>query len=306
MNTNELVSVIMPSYNRAYIVGRAIKSVLSQTYTNFELIIIDDGSTDDTAEVVKSFNDSRIIYVKHARNLGIASARNTGIDVSRGEYIAFLDSDDEWLPDKLREQLIAFEEAPSDVGAVYTQMQNTGKGKTTYLHRKTPPEGNIHKHVLSGLPIYLVTLMVKRKYLEQTGIFDKDFVFADDWDFCIRLSKICNFRFVKTPLAIRYIESDSISVNSPILPRELEKILNKHFDEIRKDRRVLVVHYAWLGRVWCLMNNLVEGRRYYARAWRANPFNLRPLLGFVATILGRTFYNAVYRTYAQLRGLPDS
>jgi glycosyltransferase involved in cell wall biosynthesis len=301
-----LVSVIMPTYNRAYIVGRAIKSVLNQTYANFELIIIDDGSTDNTADVVKSFNDSRIVYVKHARNLRIASARNTGIDVSRGDYIAFLDSDDEWLPDKLREQLIAFKEAPSDVGAIYTQMKNIRKGKTEYIHRKTPPEGDIHRHVLSGLPVYLITLMVKRKYLEQAGTFDKDFVFADDWDFCIRLSEICNFIFIKTPLAIRYMESDSISLNNPAFPRELEKILNKHFDEIRKDRRLLVAHYARLGRVWGLMNNLVEGRRYYARAWRANPFNIRPLLGFVATIPGQTFYNAVHKTYAQLRGLPDS
>lgn len=301
MNTNELVSVIMPTYNRAYIIRRAIHSVLNQTYTNFELIIIDDGSTDNTAEVVKSFNDSRIIYIKHARNLGIASARNTGIGISQGEYIAFLDSDDEWLPNKLREQLIAFEEAPSDVGAIYTQMENIGKGKITYLHRKTPPEGNIHKHVLSGLPIYLTTLMLKRKYLEQAGTFDKGFVFADDWDFCIRLSKICNFRFVKTPLAIRYIVSDSISVNNPALPKELEKILNKHIDEIQKDRRMLAAHYFSLGNSLCLLNNLAEGRQYFMKAIKAHAFDIRALLGLTISVPGRAFYTGALNAYAQIK-----
>lgn len=95
------VSVVIPTYNRAHLVGRAIQSVLNQTYQDFEIIVVDDGSTDNTEEVVKSFNDPRIRYIRHDQNRGGSAARNTGIKMARGEYIAFQDSDDEWLPEKL-------------------------------------------------------------------------------------------------------------------------------------------------------------------------------------------------------------
>ncbi len=91
---NPLISVILPTYNRGYIVERAIKSVLNQTYKNLELIIVDDGSTDNTEEIVKSIEDKRIIFLKHKKNKGASSARNTGIKNSKGEYISFIDSDD--------------------------------------------------------------------------------------------------------------------------------------------------------------------------------------------------------------------
>jgi glycosyltransferase involved in cell wall biosynthesis len=301
---NELLfSVIMPTYNRAYIVRRAISSVLNQTHSNFELIIVDDGSTDNTAEVVDSFNDSRIVYIKHAINLGIASARNTGIAISRGEYIAFLDSDDEWLPHKLREQLVGFEEAPPDVGAIYTQIQNIEKGKMTYLHPKTPPEGNIHRHVLSGLQLYLPTLMIKRKYVEQAGKFDEDFVLCEDCDFAIRLSRHCGFKFIKTPQVIRYIMPDSISVDNPSTPRELEKTLNKYFDEIRKDRRVLAYNYCAIGYYMCLWNNLAQGRQYFLKAIKANGLDSKPYLALIASFPGYAFFTKANDTYLQIRRL---
>jgi len=109
MNKKPTVSVIIPAYNRAHLIGRAIKSVLNQAYQDFELIIIDDCSTDNTDEVVREFQkkDNRIIYLKHDQNKGGSAARNTGIKVSKSEYIAFLDSDDEWLPEKLEIQMEA-------------------------------------------------------------------------------------------------------------------------------------------------------------------------------------------------------
>ena len=91
------VSVIIPTYNRAHLVGRAIRSVLNQTYQDFEIIVVDDCSTDNTEEIVKGFNDHRIRYMRHDRNRGGSAARNTGIKASQGKYIAFLDSDDERL-----------------------------------------------------------------------------------------------------------------------------------------------------------------------------------------------------------------
>jgi glycosyltransferase involved in cell wall biosynthesis len=296
-----LVSVIMPTYNRAYIISRAIGSALNQTHTNFELIVVDDGSADNTAEVVKSFNDSRIKYIKHARNLGIASARNTGMMMARGEYVAFIDSDDEWLPHKLREQLIAFEEASSEVGAIYTQIQNVEKDKITFVYPTTPPEGDIHIHILHGLPIYLLNLLVKRKYIEKTGSFDVDFVYADDWDFCIGLSKVCSFKYVETPLVIRYVMPDSISTYNPAAPGEFKKILNKHFDEIHQDRRMLAAYYFRIGDSLCLMNNLTEGRQYFLKAIKANTFNIKSFIALTVSFPGHDFYMGTIKTYSQIK-----
>lgn len=111
-----LISIIVPTYNRAHLLPRAIKSVLNQTYTNFELIIIDDGSTDDTEKVVRSFNNPAIIYIKHKENRGVLSARNTGFRAMRGKYVCLLDSDDELLPDALETIVEKFTElAPKGV-----------------------------------------------------------------------------------------------------------------------------------------------------------------------------------------------
>ena len=104
-----LVSVIIPTYNRAKLLKRAIESVLNQTFQDFELIVVDDGSTDDTKEIVKSFNNQKIIYIYQENFGGAALPKNVGIKMAQGKYIAILDSDDEWLPEKLQKQVTLFE-----------------------------------------------------------------------------------------------------------------------------------------------------------------------------------------------------
>ena len=114
-----LVSVIMPTYNRAHLLPRAIKSVLSQTFKDFELIIIDGGSIDNTEDVVKSFKDPRIIYINQGINQGISAAKNVGIMKAKGKYIAFIDSDDEWFSIKLEKQVKVFQKASNDIAVVH-------------------------------------------------------------------------------------------------------------------------------------------------------------------------------------------
>jgi glycosyltransferase involved in cell wall biosynthesis len=114
------VSVIIPTYNRAGLLKRAIQSVLNQIYQDFEIIIVDDASTDNTENVIESFKEHRIRYIKHESNKGAAVARNTGIKFANENYIAFQDSDDEWLPEKLEKQMEIIEHASPRVGVVYT------------------------------------------------------------------------------------------------------------------------------------------------------------------------------------------
>ena len=114
MNNTDLISVIIPTYNRAHLIKRSAQSVLNQTYKNLELIIVDDGSTDNTKEVIDSLNDERIVYVKQ-ENHGVSSARNTGINVANGKYIAFQDSDDIWHSDKLEKQINTLKQNNADI-----------------------------------------------------------------------------------------------------------------------------------------------------------------------------------------------
>jgi len=108
------VSIVVPTYNRADFLPKAIQSVLNQTYRDWEMIIVDDGSTDNTEEVVKGYKEERIRYIVHKYNLGLSAARNTGIKNSRGKYIALLDSDDEWFPEKISCQINIFQKRDSE------------------------------------------------------------------------------------------------------------------------------------------------------------------------------------------------
>jgi len=123
--------------SQVIIKSRAIQSVLDQTYEDFELIVVDDGSTDNTEEVVKNFGNDKIRYIRHEENKGAAAARNTGIRAARGEYIGFQDSDDEWLPVKLEKQIKVFETAPPEVGVVYTDMQRINERGSSSISVKT-------------------------------------------------------------------------------------------------------------------------------------------------------------------------
>lgn len=116
------VSIIIPTYNRSKTIKRSINSVLYQTYDDFEIIVIDDGSSDGTDKVIKEFNDSRIKYVRHELNRGASAARNTGIKLSRGKYIAFQDSDDVWVPDKLEKQMNVFKSSENNFGVVFSAL----------------------------------------------------------------------------------------------------------------------------------------------------------------------------------------
>jgi len=205
---NPLVSVVIPTYNRASVLGRAIKSVLNQTHKNYELIIIDDGSEDNTKEVTSNFDDKRIVYIKSDENLGQNPALNKGLRYAKGDYIAFLDSDDEWLPQMLEAQLEKFKEN-SDFGCVYSQagIMNNGKLEVAMDFQL---EGSIYKEALAqGYVSHMITLMVKRKCFDLVGIFDPNFTNFQDDDICLRLAKHYQFGLIREPLAVIHNDTNN-------------------------------------------------------------------------------------------------
>lgn len=191
-----LVSVIMPTHNRSEMLKRAIKSVLSQTYKNFELIVINDGSEDNTDHVVKSQNDGRIIYIEHNKPMGSANARNTGIKRAQGEYIAFLDDDDEWRKDNLEIQIPVIANSSPKVGLVYGWMEYFQNGKSIKL-KKPRLRGYIFKEMLSELAISLTSaIIIKKNVINEIGLFNPGFSWGDDGDFLRRLCKKYQVEYV--------------------------------------------------------------------------------------------------------------
>ncbi len=209
-----IVSVIIPVYNRESFLGRAIGSVLGQSYGDFELIVVDDGSTDNTPEVALSFKDSRMIYVRCNENRGVSVARNRGIAISRGKYLAFLDSDDEWLPGKLEKQVRVMNESPPEVGVIYTgylQLMDKEVTESPFLSVVRITEGNIHEELLRGDFVLISSALVRREVVKRVGGFDELLLSAEVWDFWLRVSKEYVFRFLRDPLVKRYIHSSNIS-----------------------------------------------------------------------------------------------
>ncbi len=181
-----LVSVIIPTYNCPGFLTAAIESVLAQTYTELEVVVVDDGSTDNTAEVVRGF-ESRVRYV-YQDNAGTAAARNTGIKAARGEVIAFLDHDDLWLPEKLELQLPMLREDKS-IGMVFCGRQffNTYTNEVTSTH---PAEAGLQVHDFLGhTTIALQSAIVPRSIFNSVGLFDEQLLGTDDWEMCIRIAK---------------------------------------------------------------------------------------------------------------------
>ncbi|MBI2620131.1 MAG: glycosyltransferase family 2 protein [Ignavibacteriales bacterium] len=179
-----VVSVILPTRNRSQLLSRAMKSVLAQTFPDFELIVIDEGSTDDTPRVVESFVDERIHSIRHEVFRGPGAARNAGVELSRGEYITFLDDDDEFLPNKLKDQTDAFRKSVSAVGIVISDVQVFRDGTPVEYFPYDGDSGNIFLHFLAGHFFPLNASMIRRSAIPA---FDDKLSCLEDIDFHLRV-----------------------------------------------------------------------------------------------------------------------
>ena len=187
---------------------------MAQSYGDFEIVVVDDGSTDETAGVVAAFGDPRVRYVPLARNTGAGAARNVGIRMSRGKFLAFQDSDDEWLPSKLAKQMSAFERGPAGLGVVYSDMQRVkGDGTTTYLAAPTVLSGRL---IGTSVWFYQVcdlgvqSTVIRRECLDGVGHFNEELPALEDLEMFIRLSRLCAFQRLREPL-VRYHDTQGLS-----------------------------------------------------------------------------------------------
>jgi hypothetical protein len=198
-----LVSVIIPTYNRADLLPRALDSVLEQTFDDFEVLVIDDASTDDTREVIQAYADSPVQYMRQPKNRGVSAARNRGLREAKGELIAFLDSDDEWLPKKLKLQVQRFREQPEHVGLVYTGATMIYDDGTEKEKRPTR-QGEVYDDLLVKNFVYPTSgIMVRASAAEQVGLFDEQMPANEDWDYWLRCTRQFEIDYVDD-LLVRY------------------------------------------------------------------------------------------------------
>jgi len=236
-NPKPSVSVIIPTYNRGWTLRAAVDSVLAQTYRDFELIVVDDGSTDDTVEILPSYGPD--IQVLRQANAGVSAARNTGVRSAKGAFIAFLDSDDRWFPDKLGVQVDFFASHPE---AVICQTEETWirKGKRVNpkkVHQK--PSGHIFKASLALCLVSPSAVMLRKALFDEIGGFDETLPACEDYDLWLRVSARYPVHLVQTPLIIKNGgHADQLS-RMPGLDRyrikAIEKILAT--GELSADRR---------------------------------------------------------------------
>jgi len=301
------VSVVLPTYNRAYILGDAIKSVLGQTYANLELIVVDDGSTDNTKEFVQTYTDPRIRYVRHEHNKGLAASRNTGIREARGAFVANLDSDDVWMLQKLERELAVFSTTAPETGVVYSQYERTySNGRITVFPDVPVPAHNFQKMLLEVNLISMQMALVKKDVFENAGYFDESIPALQDWEFWIRASAKTQFVFLPEVLTKGVVLSDSIANNPEKRLRGREKIFIKHEELFKTMPAIYARHAFTIGHTNALRGNLHNALPFLWKAITAQPFHMKYLISFIlakaSSVLGMpALYKKTLRLQANLK-----
>jgi len=240
----KLVSVVIATYNMSRYLPHAVESVLAQSYPHVEVHIVDDGSTDDTPRLVRRWHDHPRVRLHRQRNRGQARAKNAGVRLSRGAFVAFLDADDLWLPDKLAAQMPLFERP--EVGVVYSDFERMdGLGaplprEPTRLHR-----GWVSGPLLIENFVGFPTAVVRRAYLEHYGAFDENLAMGIDYDLWLRLSAHCEFDFVASTTARYRVWSGQMSGNYRERYRSGIRIMQSFLDKNPHAVEPAVVRSAW-------------------------------------------------------------
>ena len=281
-----MVSVIIPTYNRSSSIERSIHSVLDQSYTDIELIVVDDCSTDNTEELVKSINDKRLVYYRLEKNRGASYARNFGITKAKGKYIAFQDSDDNWRPNYLEIQLNTFLKVEDKYDAQICRFSSVMDNKVTIS-----PAGKDIKNGISleklffknvvGTPV----LIVKKEALEDIGGFDSSLPAFQDWDLALRL--LLNkhqINAIQNVLVDVYVSNDSITRNNTKRIHALESLFEKNKTYLAGNPGS---HYNWSYAAYSLyrLHEPEKRMKHLLNCLQLCPFNILNLRLFAHEIV---------------------
>lgn len=240
----ELVSVVIPTYNRGDTILRCLDTVLLQTYKNIEVIVVDDGSTDETCKLFENYPDTRVRYVTYSDNRGACYARNYGAAMANGEYIAFQDSDDEWVPDKIEKQIIFLKKTNADfVFCGMNRINPFTKEKYYYPETAFEPNKDVLEQLLANNVISTQTILIKRNLFANIK-FDTTFMRYQDWDFSLQAAVFgANINYLKEALVNSTVQSNSISATVKE-GNSYEHLFEKYQEEYKKYPNSLASMYS--------------------------------------------------------------
>jgi glycosyltransferase involved in cell wall biosynthesis len=262
--TSQKVSVIIPTYNYGRFVGEAVQSVLAQTFPAYEVIVVDDDSSDNTEEIIAKFGD-KVKYIKQ-KNGGVGMARNTGVKHSSGDFIAFLDADDIWLPQKLERQIQLFQN-DNEIGLVTGGMREFGKNGETIAKYQNGQNGWCAENILLFESVTIgpgSTALIKREVFETVGGFDetKEMHPSEDWEFCYRVARIFKLAYLPELLVEYRNHGNNGHLQIPRFERAMllafEKTFRDNSVEIQKLKR----------QSYGTLHKVLAGSYFHARDYR--------------------------------------
>lgn len=285
-----LFSVIIPTYNRAALLGRAIESVLNQTYTDFELLVVDDASTDATAQVVEAFTDDRIVYLPQPHNGGPAATRNAGIRRAQGRLISFLDDDDEFLPSFLAETQRYFESAPAQVGFAGCGIQAIFTGDRQEVARDQVPAPPRFANREAAYLAFLRAIpfstgwgvTVRAACFQTVDLFDERLRTEQDRDLLIRLARQFDYGVIAQPLVKHYFHGGPhVNVYGPKKVQAYEIMFQKNRDALEQHPQLWAAWHYKIGWLHYHTGNRARGRAFMLRGLRRAPWQLKSWGGFL-------------------------
>lgn len=297
--SNPLIAVVMPTYNHEKFITEAIESVLNQTHKNFELIIIDNYSTDNTEDIVRSYcvAEPRIRYQKLRNNGIIAASRNAGIKMTTGTYVAFIDSDDLWFPEKLEKVIHFFTEFPEIDLVCHDENHISGPNKNFIKTHRSGPYTSYEDMLFKGNSLSTSAVVVRRNKLLEIGLFseNKDFVTAEDYELWLRLSRTCRIAYLHEVLCDWRIHEASLSGNLEKHAASVLNVINYHFERWPQKS----FHYKYLinkrrgaimrgtGRNFIKAGKFASAKSYLSKAMRIDPLSIKTWIiygGYMARI----------------------
>jgi glycosyltransferase involved in cell wall biosynthesis len=293
--SSPLVSVVLPTYDRPDRLRRAVESVAAQTYDDVQLIVVDDHSPTPSRQALAdlSLDGLAVEHVRHEENRGANAARNTGIRAADGEFLAFLDDDDEWKPEKLERQVERFRSADEDVGLVYTGTEYRYDGyRRTVVHTTS---GEVTRDILTGASFaQFSAILVRADVVDEAGLPDERFPSWQDREWYLRLSLHCEFEPVPEALTVRHrtgddeISADYESKRDVSYPLFLEKHRPLAAEYGRRYERGLVASLSESLAGAAVKNGYyADARKYYLKSLVSDPFSVSRWVNFLATVGGR-------------------
>lgn len=306
--SEKLVSVVIPTYNRGDDVVEAIRSVRRQTHSSREIIVVDDDSDDATVERVRNVKEDDITLLRHRRNRGASASRNTGAHEASGDWIAFLDSDDRWEPERLERQLDAAREASETPALVYSGVTVVEENGVQILpdHR-----GDIYRRQLErDRTGPTSTWLVRAECFEELGGFDESYPVRNDYEFSIRLTERYPVEYVREPLVrMRTSDRDRLTADVQrridVTERLIEEVVRPRavsFDDADR-RKILASQYFVLGRYCQKQERYEQAREYLLESLRDSPVQPRAGVTYLLALLGTDLPGVYYGMRDRLRGL---